>query len=81
MNKSKWNSEHYSIHYSVFEKEQRIKSLERRRDAFIVGCNSDIARIRKDINTLRDKCHHIDDGGPFIATCSVCGWADSFGGI
>ena len=43
---------------------QKIEKLEKERD--------------RKIKAIRDKCDHVDEGGPFIFVCAKCGLSDSY---
>ena len=76
MNKENWTQAHRNIHNSIkaLEKKTEIKSKEI--DDFISEKNKEINQLERQIKFLCKQCDHIDDGGPFLATCSVCGWVD-----
>jgi len=78
--KSKWQPEHYRTHKLVQSLVQVIETKETELEKIQRGYDIQIAQINKNIKALQNNCKHIDDGGPFVASCSICGWTDYYGG-
>lgn len=78
--KSKWNSSHHRTHKLISSLNDVIRDKEKELEVIKEDYKKTIDKIRKNIKALEDNCHHIDDGGPFVASCSVCGWTDFYDG-
>lgn len=74
-----WTAEHKRTHRLINEMKEVIRIKEKELNLIKSDYKRKIDNIENNIEKLRKNCKHIDDGGPFIATCSVCGWADYYG--
>ncbi len=78
IDKSKWKNIHYDIQASRVNIENQIRELDNKKERAKKAWAAQEELLQRRLDKIRDKCPHIDDGGPFVACCSVCGWMDYF---
>lgn len=81
LDKSNWTPEHHATHKAYRGLIVRLDTIDLELERFIQNTESIRKKIDKELTELQDKCKHIDDGGILIATCSICGWADTYGAL
>ena len=73
---SKWKPENHATNEAIAVARRRIAYLREEIDRLVDPLRAEIKAAEGSIKEEQEKCIHVDEGGPFVATCSVCGWAD-----
>jgi hypothetical protein len=79
MNKEKWSALHHNIYASIKIIDDKILKEEKELEKINLEYKNKIKILERQIHFLQSRCQHIDDGGMFVDSCSVCGWSDSYG--